>query len=150
MNLCVSRESKHTNLQSDDYGDGIIAPGHYNVTSKGNLLVQGGEFGGTQITTFSTNGKPAESNTITQSQQNQHKHQCQRLLSPQSLHKPHRNKINMSQLLDIFSGPTVGGRLPIPYEHRQYYSLSFCLISVQANFYRISTKFSVTLPLLHP
>ena len=37
----------------DKYGDGILAPGHYNVTSEGNLIVQGGEFTLGETTSFS-------------------------------------------------------------------------------------------------
>jgi len=42
----------------DEYGDGIEAPGHYNVTSEGNLIVKGGQFGHSESTIFSIPYEP--------------------------------------------------------------------------------------------
>ena len=49
--ICVEGEQTYQFTIYDDYG--IIAPGHYNVTSNGGLVVQGGNFGQGEITSFS-------------------------------------------------------------------------------------------------
>jgi len=51
--MCLEGEQTYQFTIYDSYGDGMNAPGHYNVTSNGNLIVQGGEFGHGEITSFS-------------------------------------------------------------------------------------------------
>ena len=51
--ICLEGEQTYQFTIYDDYVDGIIAPGHYNVTSNGGLVVQGGNFGQGEITSFS-------------------------------------------------------------------------------------------------
>jgi len=65
--ICLS-EGKYQFTIYDTFGDGILAPGHYNVTSEGNLIVQGGEFGHGEITSFSVPYTPglATSTNVTQ------------------------------------------------------------------------------------
>ena len=51
--MCLEGEREYQFAIYDTFGDGIEAPGHYKVTSDGNLIVQGGEFGHGEITSFS-------------------------------------------------------------------------------------------------
>ena len=50
---CLEGEQTYRFTINDSVGTGIYAPGHYNITSDGNLIVQGGEFGLGEITSFS-------------------------------------------------------------------------------------------------
>ena len=65
--ICLEGEQTYRLAVYDEFGDGFIAPGHYNMTSNGVLIVQGGEFGLAQMTTFSIPFVPgtAISDTIT-------------------------------------------------------------------------------------
>ena len=65
--MCLEGEQTYRLAVYDEFGDGFIAPGHYNMTSNGVLIVQGGEFGLAQMTTFSIPFVPgtAISDTIT-------------------------------------------------------------------------------------
>jgi len=62
--ICLP-EGEYQFTINDIFGDGIEAPGYYNVTSDGNLIVQGGEFGLGEITSFPipyTPGSPTLTN----------------------------------------------------------------------------------------
>ena len=52
--MCLEGEQTYQFTIYDSYGDGLTASGHYNVTSNRNrLIVEGGEFGLGEITSFS-------------------------------------------------------------------------------------------------
>ena len=51
--MCLEGNQMYRFTINDSYGDGIEAPGHYNITSEGNMIVQGGEFFKGEITSFS-------------------------------------------------------------------------------------------------
>ena len=54
--MCLEGERKYQFMIKDNSGDGICCeygPGHYNITSEGKLIVQGGEFGTEETTSFS-------------------------------------------------------------------------------------------------
>jgi len=59
--MCLEGNQMYRFTMKDRYGDGMNAPGHYNVTSNGNLIVQGGEFGLGEITSFSIPYVPGSS-----------------------------------------------------------------------------------------
>jgi len=50
--MCLEGEQTYQFTIYDSYGDGIDAPGQYNITSDGKLIVQGGEFGQGEVTSF--------------------------------------------------------------------------------------------------
>jgi len=51
--MCLEGDREYQFTIYDEYGDGILAPGYYNVTSEGNSIVQGGNFGDSESTIFS-------------------------------------------------------------------------------------------------
>jgi len=59
--MCLEGEQTYQFTIYDSAGDGIFSPGHYNVTSNGNLIVQGGEFENGEITSFSIPFVPGSS-----------------------------------------------------------------------------------------
>ena len=61
--MCLEGEQTYQFTIYDDYEDGILAPGHYNVTSNGSLIAQGGKFGLEEVTTFSIPFVPGSSMT---------------------------------------------------------------------------------------
>ena len=65
--ICLEGEQTYQFAIYDAYGDGFFAPGQYNVTSNGTLIVQGGKFGLGEITSFPIPFIPGSSmtNTIT-------------------------------------------------------------------------------------